>query len=134
MSQSNSPTPGPSSAAVEVELQIASELAAQAEVLPDKPTKYMTELIQKPRIRGVLLRHGKTLQFNRTTNKDAILAFTRGEVAVPACTSCEAGAGPFTECIIVQDMFKGSCSNCHYGSEGARCSFRPGKYLSYLVD
>ena len=99
MSQSNSPTLGPSSAAVEVELQIASELAAQAEVLPDKPTKYMTELIQKPRIRGVFLRHGKTLQFNRTTNKDAILAFTRGEVAVPACTSCEAGAGPFTECI-----------------------------------
>ena len=127
MSQSNSPTPGPSSAAAEVELQIALELAAQAEVLPEKPTKYMTELIQKQRVRGVLLRHGKTLQFNRTTNRDAILAFTREEIAEQACTSCKAGAGPFMECITVQDMFKGSCSNCHYGSEGAR-------NLPYLVN
>ena len=131
MCQSNSPTLGPSLAAKQVELQIAFELAAQAEVLPDKPTKYMSELIQKPRKRRVLLRHDKTLQFNRTTNKDAILAFTRGEVAVPSYTSCEAGAGPFTECINVKDMFKRSCSNCHYGSEGARCSFRPGKCLLF---
>ena len=131
---SQSPTPGPSSAAAEVEKQISFELAAQVEVLPDKPTKYMTELIQQPRVRGVLLRHSKTLQFNRTTNRDAILAFTRGEVAEPACTTCEAGAGPFTQCVIISEMFKGSCTNCHYGSEGARCSFRPGKYLFFILD
>ena len=66
-------------------VQPLSPLSGAAEVLPEKPTKYMIELMQKPRIRGVLLRHGKTLQFNRTTNKDAILAFTRGEVAEVAC-------------------------------------------------
>ena len=60
MSQSNSPTPGPSSAAVKVELHIAIELAAQAEVLPERPTKYMNELIQKPRVRRVLLMHVKS--------------------------------------------------------------------------
>lgn len=126
-------TPGPSGAA-EVEIQIANELAAQAEILPDKPTKYMTELIGKPRIRGVFLRHGKFLQFSRSTNKDAILAFTRGEVAESPCTSCDGGAGPFTLCVTVTDMLKGSCSNCYYGSEGARCSFRPGRYLFTQVN
>ena len=99
------PTPEPSGAA-EVEIQIANELAAQAEILPDKPTKYMTESIAKPRIRGVLLWHGKVLQFSRNTNKDAILAFTRGEVAESSCTSCESGAGSFTLCVMVTDMFK----------------------------
>ena len=75
----NSPTPSPSSTTAKVEMQISFELAAQAEALPDKPTRYMAEFINKPRVRGALLRHGKTLQFNRTTNKDAILAFTRGD-------------------------------------------------------
>lgn len=41
--------------AAEVEMQTSFELAAQAEVLPDKPTKYMSELINEPRVRGVLL-------------------------------------------------------------------------------
>ena len=47
MPQSNSPILSPSSGAAAVEMQIASKLAAQAVVLPKKPTKYMIELMPK---------------------------------------------------------------------------------------
>lgn len=112
----------------ELELQTANDLATQAEKLPTKPTKYMSELIAQPRVRGVFLRPGKVLKINRKPNQDAALGFTRGEKAEPACTSCKTGCGPFTECIVVPNMYKGSCTNCHYGSEGVRCSFRFSKY------
>jgi len=26
--------------------------------------------------------------------------------------------------VLVAGQLRGSCANCHYGSEGARCSFR----------
>lgn len=111
-----------------------NKLTAQAELLPTKPTKYMCELITQPRVREVLLRPGKVLQMNRTTNQDAILGFTRGQKAKPACTSCKTGFGPCTECIVVPNMFKGSCTNCHYGSDGARCSFRAGEFFIILIE
>ena len=96
-------------------------LAAQAEHLPTKPNKYMSELITQPRVRAVSLRPGKVLQMNRTTNQDAILVFTGGQKGEPACTSCKTGFGPCTECIVVPNMFKGSYTNYHYGSDGAGC-------------
>ena len=112
----------------ELELQISNDLATQAKNLPTKPTKYMSQLITQPRVRGIYLRPGKVLQMNRNTNQDAALGFTRGKKAELSCTSCKTGFGPFTECIVVPNMYKGSCTNCHYGSDGARCSFRSSKY------
>lgn len=55
---------------------------------------------------------------------EAALAQARGRVAGQPCASCVRGGGPFTECVVVAGQLSGSCANCHYGSEGARCSFR----------
>jgi hypothetical protein len=59
-------------------------------------------------------------------NCEAALAYSRGQVleGATACRSCKTGRGPFAKCIVVKGHLKGSCSNCHYNSEGARCSFR----------
>ena len=56
---------------------------------------------------------------------EAFLAQIVGtEHAADPCTHCASGSGVFAQCVTVEGLFSGSCANCHYGSEGARCSFR----------
>ena len=110
----------------ELELQISIDLATQAENLPTKPTKYMSQLITQPRVRGIYLRPGKVLQMNRNTNQDAALGFTRGKKAEHRVKQVLVHLRSvlwYQTCI-----GKGSCTNCHYGSDGVRCSFRSSKY------
>lgn len=66
---------------------------------------------------------------SRAANVEAALSQARGVVAAQPCTSCARGGGPFTECVVLAGQLLGSCANCHYGSEGARCSFRTCKYI-----
>lgn len=65
----------------------------------------------------------------RAANVESALAQARGVVAAQPCTSCARGGGPFSECVVLAGQLLGSCANCHYGSEGARCSFRSCKYI-----
>ena len=109
-------------------------LAAAAEAAAAN-TATMRALRPLPRVRGVSLRwapglggapgvyRGVRLEA-RAPNAEAALAQSRGTIAPQACASCVRGGGPFTECVLVAGQLRGSCANCHYGSEGARCSFR----------
>ncbi|KAL2112707.1 hypothetical protein VUR80DRAFT_6734 [Thermomyces stellatus] len=75
----------------------------------------------KVRIRG----DEPVRNITRGQNVDAIYAYLTGEVAEQECTRCQAGVGPFQECVKHDGIGSGSCSNCHYNSEGVKCSFRP---------
>ena len=78
--------------------------------------------------RGVELRWGRNqINLFYPPNCEATLAYSRGQVrdGVQACRDCKRGRGPFVECVILKGYLKGSCSNCHYSSEGTRCSLRP---------
>ncbi|XTI88683.1 hypothetical protein V2W45_512884 [Cenococcum geophilum] len=95
----------------------------------------MRALRPLPRVRGVSLRwapglggapgvyRGVRLKA-RAPNAEAALAQSRGTVALQACASYARGGGPFTEYVLVAGQLRGSYANCHYSSEGARCSFR----------
>lgn len=53
---------------------------------------------------------------------------TRREQASNLCKHCVAGKGPFASCVTLkmgdQQFSEGSCANCHFNKNGARCSFR----------
>jgi len=94
----------------------------------------------QPRVRGLSLRwvagrgsapgaYRELRLASRAQNVEAALAQARGTVAAQPCASCVRGGGPFIECVVVAGQLGGSCANCHYGSEGARCSFRNCKHL-----
>jgi hypothetical protein len=55
---------------------------------------------------------------------EAIVGQMVGQVSVPACTHCTGGHGPWTLYVIVPGRFRDSCANCHFGSQGRRCSLR----------
>lgn len=59
-------------------------------------------------------------------------------VTGPACSQCVRGFGPFQACTQVHDqqgnlLFNGSCTNCMFGGQGVRCSFRESDLESYLI-
>ncbi|KAH8815123.1 hypothetical protein F5884DRAFT_851622 [Xylogone sp. PMI_703] len=54
---------------------------------------------------------------------EALLGFLVGQVNGQPCTHCANGSGVWTECVSVAGYLNGACTNCHYGSEGSRCSF-----------
>lgn len=49
---------------------------------------------------------------------------SRGAIEGQEYDRCAEGIGPFTSCVTVEGMFGGSCTNCHFGSRGKKCSFR----------
>jgi hypothetical protein len=85
-------------------------------------------MLPVPRKRdAVTLREGREIVLDkRAVNQEAAMAQLRGQVCADACEHCKKGSGPFESCVVLRGFFKGSCANCHYGSEGKRCSFRPG--------
>jgi hypothetical protein len=76
-------------------------------------------------------RTSKTLELQRSSNREAYLAQCVGAVQTAPCKSCLKGQGPWKGCVVVADFLKGSCANCHYNGEGQRCSFRPGKFIYF---
>jgi hypothetical protein len=102
-------------------LQWAEQALLQAN---SKPTK---TIAQMELLRGVELRLGRDqINLFPPQNCEAALAYSRGQVrnGVLACLDCKRGKGPFAKCVILKGYLKGSCSNCHYSAEGARCSLR----------
>ena len=85
-----------------------------------------TEALQRlPRVRGLTLRPGRvSLNFNLIKNQQAALGQICGDLALAACQRCANSKGPFVECVVVQGRFSRSCCNCHYSSQGLKCTFR----------
>ncbi|OBT79762.1 hypothetical protein VF21_01470 [Pseudogymnoascus sp. 05NY08] len=69
----------------------------------------------------------------RMQNMEAAVGFTAGEIVVPGCSDCAAGHGQFAGCVRVEGWLHGSCTNCHFGGEGSRCSLRAVPILSAPV-
>ena len=92
--------------------------------LPPRRTAAMTSLLALPFLRAPAPRPGRNPHTNRPSNLEAWLGQVTGQVQVPGCGHCMAGSGQWPECVTVAGHFGDSCANCHYGSEGARCSFR----------
>jgi hypothetical protein len=92
--------------------------------LPARPTGNTVRLAALPPLRVPVLRPGRTSNPARPSNLEAEFGQATGQVRVPRCTHCAGGSGVWTECVVVAGFFGGSCANCHYGSEGGRCSFR----------
>lgn len=84
----------------------------------------MTSLLALPLLRPAVVRNGRTEALARPVNLEARLGQMTGQVSTPTCTHCAGNAGVWSLCVVVAGHFKGSCANCHYGSEGARCSLR----------
>jgi hypothetical protein len=101
------------------------EWAAQALLQANSnPTK---SIAKRELLRGVELRPGRDdINLFQPQNCEAALAYSRGQVldGAQACRDCKRGRGPFTKCIVLSGFLKGSCSNCHYNAEGARCNLR----------
>ncbi|KAE9367799.1 hypothetical protein N431DRAFT_429112 [Stipitochalara longipes BDJ] len=74
-----------------------------------------------------VLRAGRATNQTRGSNLEAELGQFVGQVQTPGCTHCARGFGVWTVCVAVPGFLNGSCANCHYGSEGKRCSLR--KYI-----
>lgn len=93
--------------------------------MPDPLTRNMARLVVMVPVRVPQLREGRTVNYGRNTNVEAAMAQNAGtEHVTDACLHCAGGSGVWTECVTVSGLLTGSCANCHYGSEGARCSFR----------
>ena len=84
----------------------------------------MTALSLLAPCRALVLRAGRTTTLTRPTNLEAALGQATGQVAAQGCTHCAGGFGAWVVCVVVPGFFGGSCANCHYGSEGSRCSLR----------
>ena len=75
-------------------------------------------------VRDVFLREERDMNLSRSANVEAILGQSRGKIEEEECEGCAEGMGLFTFCVTVEGMFKGSCTNCHFGSKASGCSFR----------
>ena len=83
------------------------------------------KLLEMPRLRQVTLRSGiqeSTISTGRSQNMEAILGYTRGNILSQPCKECK--TKPFTSCVVVENMFHGSCMGCHYNSLGVKYSLR----------
>ncbi|KAH0541799.1 hypothetical protein FGG08_003754 [Glutinoglossum americanum] len=109
-------------------------LAARAEQLPEKASAALQALARLPRARGVNLRAGRDIVWDRMVNQEAVLGYTRGQEPAQACASCKRQAGPFVKCVVVQGKLAGACTNCHYGSGSCRCSFRQNTPASSVTE
>lgn len=65
----------------------------------------------------------KLFILKRAANVESMSMTLAGTEVETPCSSCERGRGPYTRCIVVPGMGKGSCSNCRYNGQGTRCSF-----------
>jgi hypothetical protein len=101
--------------------------------LPPATTRAATALLLLAPVRVPGLRAGRTVNpAARASNLEAVLVQHTGQT-VSGCTHCAGGSGPWVDCVVAPGFLSGSCANCHYGSEGGRCSFRKFILLSVPV-
>ncbi len=91
--------------------------------LPPHLTRAMAALSLLTACRVPVLRPGCTTNPARPANLEAELGQITGQVCASRCTHYAGRSGVWTACIVIARFFSRSCANCHYSSEGARCSF-----------
>jgi hypothetical protein len=133
-STTNTPQRAARAAAAEEEEE--EEEYHPAEALPPASKKASGAIMAFSQMRAA--RHAdprtsKTLELQRSSNREAYLAQCVGAVQIASCKSCSKGHGPWKGCVVVAGYLKESCANCHYNGEGQRCSFRPGKSNHFRV-
>ena len=111
-----------------------------AETSPPNPSADVRRLALLPRVREVTLRgrafrseqrsHRQTIGSN--SNRVALLAFTRGTEVSHPCSACRVNRGPFDKCVVVNGMFRGSCTNCRFNCDAARCDLRGIAYTDHI--
>lgn len=87
-------------------------------------TGAINALAALPAARSPALRSPRSLNMDRSSNREALLAQCCGVVSAAPCAHCAKGSGPWTDCVVVAGLLGGSCANCHFGGSGARCSLR----------
>ena len=102
----------------------ASLLGPALPALPARPSQAMSALSRLPAVRSPVLRPGRTINTGRPTNLEALLGQFTGQLNSPEYTHCAGRSGTWRACVSVPGFFGSSCTNCHYGSEGRRCSLR----------
>jgi hypothetical protein len=91
---------------------------------PPRPSQAMASLTGLVTVRFPILRPGRTINTARPTNLEALLGQMTSQVTTSKYTHCAGGSGRWSTCVSVPGFFGSSCANCHYGSEGRRCSLR----------
>ena len=123
-------TPQRAARAAAAEEEEEEEEYHPAEALPPtskKASGAITAFSQMRAARHADPRTSKTLELQRSSNREAYLAQCVGAVQTASCKSYSKGHGPWKGCVVVASYLKESYANCYYNGEGQRCSFRPGK-------
>lgn len=89
-----------------------------------RPSTTITSLSSLPVARSLVSSPGRTAKLTRASNMEAALVQSTGQVQLVPCAHCGRGYGPWSGCVAAAGFLTGSCANCHYGSEGSRCSLR----------
>ncbi|KAH8725820.1 hypothetical protein GQ44DRAFT_771775 [Phaeosphaeriaceae sp. PMI808] len=107
------------------QLPLAGKALLKAANDSDPATKWTKKLRNMPQQRLIQLREGRYCELaKRAVNIEAVMLQAVGENQKPPCKSCTNEAGPFTVCVSIPGVCKNTCANCHYGSEGTRCTLR----------
>lgn len=78
-------------------------------------------MIDQIEMQPCIMRSGRTINWDRPVNVEAVLIQITGSGVYPECSHCAKKLGPFEGCITAAGIANGSCGNCHYNSEGTRC-------------
>ena len=93
---------------------------------PEKSDRVQTlmraEPIRQTVFRDSFVESGKTVNIDRASSRNATLAHDSGFEQPTPCGPCEAGHGPFRECVAGNNDV-GSCTNCLFDETGPRCNF-----------
>ena len=98
--------------------------------LPNTASTLARAIVRLPVVRGLDLRPGfalgKSLKNpSRPWNLEVSLAYMRGDSVRFGCDHCLIrNEGPFSQCVVLEGRFQGSCTNCHYNNHGERCTLR----------
>ncbi|RHZ63994.1 DUF3716 domain-containing protein [Aspergillus thermomutatus] len=108
-----------------------ADMAMDITCYEGKPSRAMEALGQKTAVREPVWRATydpeESFNLGRFVNWEALQVQCIGAVTASPCEHCRRGYGPWAQCVMLQGYLRGSCANCHYNSDGARCSFRPPK-------
>lgn len=81
-----------------------------------------------------MIKPNKVINWARAVNREAGLIQITGDKKTTPCNFCAKGAGPFEGCFTAgNDIAQGACGNCHYNSEGRRCTFHTSEQQETLA-
>lgn len=68
--------------------------------------------------------HRRPINAGKSERRRAVLVFMTGIRQTIPCECCQAGCGPFADCIVSENDFNRACTNCAYsGDYPARCNY-----------